>query len=131
VYANITRSNADWIDPDYAFFAALSDIRDGARLYVPFRVAGMAIWYGFPRGIRVFFDPRNDCYSASTLRAFAELGDARTAPSRARSILDRSRTDAVLVPPSHALAQQLMTASGWTRSPNRRGVVFTRGEPAR
>ncbi|HEY2736523.1 MAG TPA: hypothetical protein VGI70_21130, partial [Polyangiales bacterium] len=35
------RSEAEWIDPDYGFFAALPEIRSGAHLYVPFRVAGM------------------------------------------------------------------------------------------
>jgi hypothetical protein len=118
------RKPAAWISPELAFVEALPAVAPGARLYVPFRAAGLVLWYGFPRGIRVFYDPRNDCYSVETLRAFAKLGNARTAPETARRILAASRTDAVLVPATHPLVTLLTAAADWQRLPTAQGYAF-------
>jgi hypothetical protein len=120
------RKPSDWINRELAFVEALPAIAPGAKLYVPFRAAGMALWYGFPRGIRVFYDPRNDCYSVQTLRDFAKLGNAQTTPAEALRILAASGTDAVLIPSTHPLAATLATAVDWRRVPDPRGVVFER-----
>jgi hypothetical protein len=42
--------------------ALLERVPDGARVYAPFGVSPAVIWYGFPRGVRVMYDARNDCY---------------------------------------------------------------------
>lgn len=87
-----------------ALLRGLRSVRDGSHLYVPFSEAGAAIWYGFPRGVRVFFDSRNDCYSPETYRSFLLLGDSRTPKPSALGILARSHTDAVLIPKGHPLS---------------------------
>lgn len=97
-----------------ALLHGLRSVRDGSHLYVPFQEAGVAIWYGFPRGVRVYFDPRNDCYSPETFRSFFELGERETPKPMALQILARSQTDAVLIPKGHPLSF-LGEEPGWGR----------------
>jgi len=40
-------------------------IPDGAAVFVPFHQAGRFVWLTDPRGVRVFYDSRNDCYPRS------------------------------------------------------------------
>jgi hypothetical protein len=118
------RSERDWIDSGPDFLAALDDVPDGARLYVPFSRAGTAIWYGRPRGIRVFFDSRNDCYSASTFTTFMALGSPETSDDRIAWVLRSTRTDVVLASARHRLVEwasrqpsfHVLHASGTFRS---------------
>jgi len=127
--AGVQRRPDAWLSPEYAFLGSLSGVADSARLYVPFRSAGLAIWYGYPRGIRVFYDPRNDCYSVSTLRAFAALGkhdDSGEARQKARQILDETHTDSVLIPATHRLKATLATAPEWQLRAQLPGYLFQR-----
>jgi hypothetical protein len=97
-----------------ALLRGLHSVREGSHLYVPFSEAGAAIWYGFPRGVRVFFDSRNDCYSPETFRSFLLLGERGTPKPVALQILARSHTDAVLIPTGHPLSF-LGDETGWVR----------------
>ena len=97
-----------------ALLHGLRSVRNGSHLYVPFQEAGVAIWYGFPRGVRVYFDPRNDCYSPETFRSFLRLGERATPKTMALQILARSQTDAVLIPKGHPLSF-LGEEPGWAR----------------
>jgi hypothetical protein len=61
------RPSEAWLGPMVGgpdALALLARIPDGARVYAPFSLSPLVIWYGQPRGIRVFYDPRNDCYPA-------------------------------------------------------------------
>ncbi len=69
-YEHRHRSPEGWVSQGPDLVASIGEVPGGARLYAPFQWAGLAIWYGFPRGIEVFFDPRNDCYSAESFREF-------------------------------------------------------------
>jgi hypothetical protein len=112
------RTPEQWIAPDYAFVDQLRAVPNDAHLYVPFHFAGYAIWLGYPRGIRVFFDPRNDCYSIRTFEMFKTLSLTKVDPARVRAVLDESATDVVLVPRKHPLDLALTNAAGWQRLPN-------------
>jgi hypothetical protein len=107
------RTPEDWIAEGGELVPSLADVPDGARLYAPFQWGGFAIWYGFPRGIRVFFDPRNDCYTADAFRQFDAFDLRGTTPDRMRSILASTDTNAVLVPARHPLAALLAHEVGW------------------
>ncbi|HEX7663074.1 MAG TPA: hypothetical protein VF407_01115, partial [Polyangiaceae bacterium] len=48
--------------------ALVHDVPDDTRVYTPFRSASLVIWEGAPRGIRIFYDSRNDCYSPEVAR---------------------------------------------------------------
>jgi hypothetical protein len=131
--ACVQRRPADWLSEDYAFLGSLASVAASAHLYVPFHGAGLAIWYGYPRGIRVFYDSRNDCYSVETLRAYAMLGKAQAtnaARQRAREILDASHTDAVLIPATHPLMSTLAAAPDWELLERSPGQLFRRTRPA-
>lgn len=128
---SLRRSAGDSIAEGPAFLRALSAVRPGSRLYAPFSEAGIAIWYGFPRRIRVFFDSRNDCYSAETARAFWRLGDSATPSMAAREILVRTGTDAALIPSDHALAF-LKDDANWSERYREAGwLLYERVQPAR
>lgn len=102
-----------WTAAGKPFESALDAVADGARLYVPFSQAGLAIWYGFQRDIRIFYDPRNDCYTAETFRSFMALGERETPAREALSILERTRTNAAVVPADHPLNSLLAKDPGW------------------
>ena len=103
----------EWIASGPALVRSIAEVPDGAHLYVPFQWAGLSIAYGFPRGVRVFFDPRNDCYSAETFRTFNAF-DARSAPAaRTRDRLAATDTNAALIESTHPLASFLDHESGW------------------
>lgn len=99
------RTEREWIDGGPDFLAALDAVPDGARLYVPFPRAGLAIWYGWPRGIRVFFDPRNDCYSEKTFVTFMALADPATPDAEVASVFAATGTNAVVATHRHRVAQ--------------------------
>jgi hypothetical protein len=108
------RAPADWIASGPALLRSIDRVPDGARLYVPFQWAGHSIAYGFPRGVRVFFDPRNDCYSAETFRTFNAFDSKKAAPERTRERLDASGTNAALIETKHPLASFLDHEPGWS-----------------
>ena len=61
-----SRSPGAWIDPALGGASLLrlaSALPDGANVVTPFRSAGLVLWLESPRGVRVFYDSRNDCYS--------------------------------------------------------------------
>lgn len=109
-------SDGEWIAQGPDFCAALAKVPQGAHLYLPFSETGIGIWYGFPRDIRVFYDTRNDCYSARTIRAFFVLADPLTPSAQSRRLLKETGTNAVLVRFGHPLAAVLGQSSEWTRS---------------
>lgn len=119
------RSRAEWLGERTGFVHALERVQRGAHAYVPFRESGLAIWYGFPRGLRVFYDARNDCYSVATHRAFFALQSSRTPPARIRQLL--ATTDAIVVPPSHRLARFAAHAPAWRLADRSGGwIVYER-----
>jgi hypothetical protein len=108
------RRSSEWVKGGPALLAAMRAVPDGARAFVPFGQAGVAIWYDAPRGVRVFFDSRNDCYSPATFDAYILL----TQPSRRRdwrATLDASDTDTAVLSKSDPLDAFLATEPGWTR----------------
>jgi len=104
LFSTVRRPAGELLARGPALLHGLRSVREGSHLYVPFSEAGVAIWYGFPRGVGVFFDSRNDCYSPETWRSFLLLGERGTPKPIARQILDRSHTDAVLIPEGHPLS---------------------------
>jgi hypothetical protein len=107
------RAPEEWAAGAGSFLPLLDAVPDGSHVYAPFGWAGMAIWYGYPRGVRVFFDSRNDCYSPETFVTFLALG-ARSAPAaRLREQLAATTTDAVLVSSEHPLFAALAGDASW------------------
>jgi hypothetical protein len=107
------RSPEAWVARGAGLVRSIDAVPDGANAFVPFAAAGVAIWYGAPRGVRVFFDSRNDCYSASTLEAFWALETRATLPAARRAALDTAGVDTALVQATHPLASFLAGDPAW------------------
>ena len=110
---------ADWIHPSLggASFARLAtQVPDGAHVYTHFGVAGRLIWLDSGRGVRVFYDSRNDCYPADVVREAFELADPEIEPAHALSVLQSRGTDTALLGPFGSLGSILAASSDWQLS---------------
>lgn len=111
-----TRPPDEWIDGGVggAEFARLvRELPAGAHVYAPFESSGLLMWLGAPRGIRVFFDSRNDCYDRNVANAAFAL-ERPAAGLPAGAILARYGTDLALVPVAHPLTAALSGSHDWT-----------------
>ncbi len=79
------------------------------RLFVYYDWGGYAIWKLYP-AYRVFVDGRADLYGDDLLHQFQEAAQLRAGWEQ---VLDRWGVQAVLVPPSGALAQGLLLDARW------------------
>lgn len=105
----------DWIDPSIggpAFVVEADALPSGARVWVPFDAAGVALYFESPRGVRVFFDPRNDCYSPEVARAAFAI-EARNGDRDPGATLARFGADRALVMKAHPVADALARSTEW------------------
>jgi hypothetical protein len=91
-----------------AFLHARND-EPPQRVYVYYDWGGYAVWNLYP-AYRVFVDGRADLYGDDLLDQFKTVLQLRTGW---RDVLDQWQVEAVLVPPSSAVAQALLLDSGW------------------
>jgi hypothetical protein len=108
-----TRTEGDWIDASLggsSVLALAQELPAGARVYAPFAPSALLLWEASPRGARVFFDPRNDCYSADVLRASAALP---TDPNADRA-LAAFGADSAIVGARTATSDALTRSPLWT-----------------
>ncbi len=87
--------------------------RRASKVYAPFDFSGLVLWLGAPRGVRVFYDPRNDCYPPVVAEAAFSL-EGPAGRESARTILDRWGAELALVPDSHPVFDALSTSPGWS-----------------
>jgi len=123
-FATVASRPADaWIDPALggpSFLRLASQLPGGANVVTPFRSAGLILWRTSPRDVRVFYDSRNDPYSAEMRRVGLTL--LEQSPEAIREELERRGTTYALVPsPPTAEAGQrrgydgaLDAAPGWS-----------------
>src|SRR6266851_6313019 len=96
------------------------------RIFVYYDWGGYAIWKLYPE-YRVFVDGRADLYGDNLLRQFKTALQLRTGW---RDVLDRWKVDAVLVPPSCALAQALLLDPNWQAGfSDSKAVILLRAHP--
>ncbi|HSD09803.1 MAG TPA: hypothetical protein VLF14_02395 [Candidatus Binatia bacterium] len=110
------RDWVQWIAPeigDGGFARLAEELPSGANVYAPFQSSGLLLWLAAPRGVRVFFDSRNDCYQADVAEAAFAL-EREGAPGAASALLDRYRTRFVLVPTSHPVYLALAGDARWS-----------------
>jgi hypothetical protein len=110
------KSAAEWIAPVIGgpeLWRLASELPAHANVYAPFDSAGVVLWIGAPRAVRVFYDSRNDCYPPDV----AEAAFALERPDAARiaeATLDRYATRFALVPDGHAVFAALSRSAGWS-----------------
>jgi len=98
------------------------------NIFVFYDWGGYAIWKLYPEH-RVFVDGRADLYGddllRQSIRTVMELG------SGWRKVLDHWNVDAVLVPPSCAVAQALLLDSNWHEAfSDSKAIILLRAPPA-
>jgi hypothetical protein len=97
------------------------------RIFVYYDWGGYAIWKLYPE-YHVFVDGRADLYGDDLLRQFRTAVELRTGW---RDVLDRWKVEAVLVPPSCALAQALLLDPNWhVASSDSNAILLLRRQPA-
>lgn len=107
------RSEGEWLDPsrdDEDLTALVQALPPGSRVWAGLPFVGWALWVGEP-GMRVFWDPRNDCYPAAVVREALDLEDGRATPERAQAWLRDRGADYALAPCAGPTARLL---EGWT-----------------
>jgi hypothetical protein len=110
---------------------AVSFLRAGhypERVFVSYGWGGYAIWKLYPE-YRVFVDGRADLYGDDLLRqSIQTVVEIRTGW---RDVLDRWKVEAVLVPPSCALAQALLLDPNWhVAFHDSQAIILLRTHPA-
>ena len=80
---------------------------NGARVFATFDVASRVLWLGAQRGIRVYYDSRNDCYPAEILASGYGLDLGGPNAEDAAGRLRAADTTHVLVRRRSPLARQL------------------------
>lgn len=110
-WAYASRPPDAWVAPALGSGSVARLVRhlpDGAHVWAPFDASAVVIWEGAPRGVRVFFDPRNDCYGPDTWDAFLRgLGDE---PGALDELVRRGTTHAIVPASTH-----MFEAAHWTR----------------
>jgi hypothetical protein len=122
--------NQDAVEAEQFPQEAVAFLRAGDyphRIFVYYDWGGYAIWKLYPE-YRVFVDGRADLYGDDLLRQFKTAVQIRTGW---QDVLDRWKVDAVLVPPSCALAQALLLDPNWQAGfSDSKAIVLLRTHPA-
>jgi hypothetical protein len=114
-FVRTRRAADDWVAPTLGGASLprlIAALPDGARVVTTFPAAGRVIWLGAPRGIRVLYDPRNDCYPRSVAEDAFVLDAPTATPHVARTILDRYGADTLVLPTSSRIAT-FASEAGW------------------
>lgn len=97
------------------------------RIFAYYDWGGYALWKLYPE-YRVFVDGRADLYGDDMLRQFTTVVQFQTGW---RDILDHWQVEAVLIPPSCALAQALLLDPDWhTEFSDSKAVILFRSHSA-
>jgi hypothetical protein len=110
-----------------AAVAFLRATNQPSKLFVYYDWGGYAIWKLYPQ-YRVFIDGRADLYGDELMRqSMQTTTELRTGW---RGVLDRSDVNAVLIPPSCALAQALLLEPNWhTKVIDKGAILLVRAPP--
>ena len=109
---------------------AIAFLRSGdypRKVFAYYDWGGYAIWKLYPE-YRVFVDGRADLYGSDLLHQFQTAVQLRTGW---RGVLDGWRVEAVLVPPSCAIAQALLLDSEWhVAFSDPKAIILVRRHPS-
>ena len=110
------RSAEQWIAPEVdgpSVWRLAQELPRDAKVYAPFDFSGLVLWLGAPRGVRMFYDARNDCYPHEVAEAAFAL-EGPEARRNAATVLDRWGTEFALVPQTHPVFAALSASASWS-----------------
>jgi hypothetical protein len=113
------RARDAWIAPRLGggpFVRLTEALPPGARVYTSFASTGLLLWLASPRGVRVLYDSRNDCYSSELVAAGFDLDEGNLGKDAMRAILERYGTDYALLPRVAPVAAALAESHDWAAS---------------
>lgn len=111
-----TRPADAWFSPSLGgseLGRLVAAVPDDAHVYTGFQTAGRLIWHSSRRGVRVFYDSRNDCYPLDVATDHFLLGLPSIDPAQARAILARRAVEHALVGPDDPVSGILATDPEW------------------
>ncbi len=103
--------------------ALLARVPDGARVYAPFGVSPAVIWLAFPRGVRIMYDARNDCYDRDVAIDALSIEYDDAAQKRAAVTIAARGADHAFTRGAGEVFGSLSASSAW-------GLVERRGDLA-
>ena len=124
-----------------AFVELAAGLPANANVFVPFRSAGLLLLLDGERGVRTFYDARNDCYPPDLARIGLALKDGELPAEGLATVLLRHGTTAAIVPRASfveatpgdarwpALAVLEPALAGWERFGESGGWVSLRPRP--
>jgi hypothetical protein len=89
---------------------------DDARVFSELSPSSVIIGRASQRGVRVFWDTRNDCYSLDTWRAARTLVGRRATSATRIELLESRRATHVILPARHPTLLALAETKHWVRS---------------
>ncbi len=104
--------------------ALIDELPDGARVYAPFGVAPVVTWYAFPRGVRVLYDPRNDCYPADVALAALSLEYDDAAERAAADTVSHFGADWALARAGSSVEASFAASPAWRRVDEKPGLAL-------
>jgi hypothetical protein len=106
------RAPLDWIgEPELVRLGAR--LPPDARAFVTFSGSSLVLYHQAERGVRIYTDPRNDCYSAPALDAGFALSAERLGRARIDELLSRYHSEYALVPAGEPIADELAQDQRW------------------
>ncbi|HEY1955605.1 MAG TPA: hypothetical protein VGH28_08330 [Polyangiaceae bacterium] len=107
--------------------ALVAELPNDAHVYAPFAVAPIVTWYAFPRGVRVLYDPRNDCYPAGVALAALSLEYDEDAERVSAAIVTRFGAEWALARTGSLVEGSFRAAPDWRAVDEKNGLaLFTR-----
>ncbi len=109
-HARARRDEGGWLAANLGgrdALALLDVVPNGARLYVPFDLGGLVLWRAAPRGVRVFYDSRNDCYAPENARVAFAIETGAMEPRDAVDLLRARGATHLLVADGTPIAKAL------------------------
>jgi hypothetical protein len=106
------RGPLDWMaEPELVRLGAL--LPPDAHAFVTFSGSSLVLYHQSQRGVRIYLDPRNDCYSAQTIDDGAALSSWRLVDQPMRDFLSRYDSEYALVPSNSRVARELAEDERW------------------
>ena len=109
-----TRTANDEVDASLGGHSVLTlaaALPAGAHVYAPFLASSVILWEAAPRGVELFFDPRNDCYPPDVILASARMP---TDPAADRVLVERG-ADHAIVRDASVVGASLAASASWER----------------
>lgn len=117
--AYLLRASDEWIAGNLGGAEVASLVRsipDDSRVWAPFQTSALVIWVGAPRGVRVYYDSRNDCYPEEVARTAWEIGSRDKSGNPVLHTIASTSADVIVVPVDGSVATAARSGPCWQQT---------------